>query len=310
MVPSISVVICTWNRGRLLRGALESLWQATPPRQSAWEVIVVLNNCTDDSAAVVQEFQDRLSIRWVHEPAPGLSFARNRGIDAAIGDFIVWTDDDVRVDARWLVAYENAFRDSPEAAVFGGPIEAEFEGSVPAWLAPALHTVESAFAVKRAPAEGGPILAHTNDFPFGANFALRADVQRRNRYDVRLGRRQGGPIIGGEEYELIRGVLTSGDKGRWVPDAKVSHIMTPERQSPRYLYRYFEGHGRVLGALQPDSSWSAARRDLVGAVKLEARYLSLRLARDSSAWVPALRDAAIAKGILVGRKRRQPYSAA
>jgi len=50
----------------------------------------------------------------------GFARARNRAVDFAEGDYVVWTDDDVVVDRGWLAAYVEAFRRRPEA-VFSAP---------------------------------------------------------------------------------------------------------------------------------------------------------------------------------------------
>ena len=99
------------------------------------EVVVVNNNCEDHTDEVIRAFVDRLPIRREFEPERGHSRARNRGVDTAKGDYIVWTDDDVVVDPGWLAAYSRAFRRWPEAALFGGPIIPKFEPPSPKWLA-------------------------------------------------------------------------------------------------------------------------------------------------------------------------------
>ena len=96
-VRTISVAICTRNRERLLAGALESLCHVRPPEQMAWQVVIILNDCTDRSSEVVDQFRSRLPIVSDVEPRPGLSRARNRAIDIATGEAIIWIDDDVSV---------------------------------------------------------------------------------------------------------------------------------------------------------------------------------------------------------------------
>ncbi len=101
----ISVVICTWNRADELRTTLDSLTQLVIPPGCTWELIVVNNGCTDETNAVIAEFEARLPIRSLFEGELGLSRARNRRAAAAQGDLILFTDDDVTVEAGWLEAY-------------------------------------------------------------------------------------------------------------------------------------------------------------------------------------------------------------
>ena len=130
----ITIAICTWNRSKSLRATLLSLQQLIIPPGIDWELLIVNNNCTDDTDEVIEQFADGLPIRLLHEKRQGLSNARNCAVEAAKGDYILWTDDDVIVDPNWLVAYVNAIRTWPNATLFGGPIKLKLEGNPPSWL--------------------------------------------------------------------------------------------------------------------------------------------------------------------------------
>ena len=84
----IDVAICTWNRSRLLAPTLERLRELEVPQHVDWQVIVVDNNCTDDTAATLQRFAGRLPLRTTFEPRPGHSNARNRAVAEATGDLV------------------------------------------------------------------------------------------------------------------------------------------------------------------------------------------------------------------------------
>ena len=134
----ITVAICTWNRCALLRQALEQMTKLSIPPDVQWELLVVDNNSTDATPDVTNSFESRLPIRRIFEPKAGKSYALNRAISEASGDYILWTDDDALVDKLWLTAYCTAFKRWPDAAIFGGPVEPTFDGSPPPWL-PSTH---------------------------------------------------------------------------------------------------------------------------------------------------------------------------
>ncbi len=71
--------------------------------------MIILNDCTDQSEFVVNQFRCRLPIVSEIEPQPGLSRARNTAIEVASGNVMIWIDDDVQVEPDWLRAYEAAF---------------------------------------------------------------------------------------------------------------------------------------------------------------------------------------------------------
>lgn len=100
----ITVAICTLNRAELLRRTLDLLAAMRLPDHLDWEVLVVDNGCADHTDAVIEAFAGRLPIRREFEPRRGHTPARNHAVDAAKGEYIVWTDDDVVVDPGWLAA--------------------------------------------------------------------------------------------------------------------------------------------------------------------------------------------------------------
>lgn len=122
----ISVAICTWNRARLLEQTLAQLCRLVVPSGLRWELAVIDNSCTDDTSAVIDRYKESLPIRSFVEPRLGLSHARNRAVAEARGEVLLWTDDDVLVSPDWLANYARAFREWPQAAYFGGPIQPWF----------------------------------------------------------------------------------------------------------------------------------------------------------------------------------------
>jgi glycosyltransferase involved in cell wall biosynthesis len=301
----VSVAICTWNRADMLAQTLERFTRLEVPPGVDWELLVVNNNCTDHTDAVLAQFERRLPLRRVHEPTPGQSFARNRAIEEARGEYLLWTDDDVQVEPAWLVAYAAAFRRWPEAGVFGGPVRPWFEGTPPKWLDNVVSLVGDVFAVRDLGDTARPLAAPTH-VPFGANMAFRTELLRDHRFDTTIGVRPGSEVRG-EETKLIEQLLADGATGWWVPDARVLHFIPRQRQSVAYLRRWFRGVGefhafRAEGVDAP--LFGAPRWAWRQLVELEARYALLRITgRPPARWVIAMRDASIARGFIAGRRR-------
>lgn len=242
----VTVAICTWNRCDLLARTLEEMTRLRVPPGVSWELIVVDNNCTDVTEAVLAGFARRLPLRRVFEPVAGQSNARNAAVREATGDYILWTDDDVLVDPGWLAEYCSAFQRWPDATIFGGPIEPWFEGEPPDWLKVALPKVAGAYAVRDLGPDPMP-LGH-DTYPFGANMALARMVLDRWPFDPSLGLRP-GTSVRGEEMTLVRSLLAGGEQGWWVPGARVRHFIPTARQDVRYLRSYYYGAGQVLARL-------------------------------------------------------------
>jgi glycosyltransferase involved in cell wall biosynthesis len=301
----ISVAVCTWNRASLLRECLQTMTRLRAPAGSSWELLVVNNNSSDDTDEVIASFAGRLPITGVREAQPGLSHARNAALAHARGDYVLWTDDDVLVDAGWLLAYAGAFERWPDAAVFGGPVQPRFEGDPPPWLLATWRSIGGAFAHRDLGSSPFRLGADAADLPFGANYAVRMTEQRRFRYDPMLGRNQRSKVLlNGEETAVLKSILRSGGHGWWIPDARVEHRIPSDRQTTDYIRRYFEGHGR-LGALL---GAPGATKTLFGrprwawrqAIVEEMRFRLLHNRSAPETWVPAMVKASEAWGVIKG----------
>src|ERR1700757_4351034 len=101
---NISVIVCTYNRCDELALTLESLANSLLPPPTVWEIIVVDNNSNDKTKEAVELFVRRFPgrFRYLCEARQGKSYALNAGIRDARGEILVFTDDDVVVEATWL----------------------------------------------------------------------------------------------------------------------------------------------------------------------------------------------------------------
>ena len=215
----ITVAICTWNRAPLLDQTLEAMTHLRIPGRLDWELIVVNNNCSDETDEVLGRYSNRLPLRRCWEPTLGLSHARNRAVSEAHGDYLIWTDDDVLVAEVWLIEYCRAFQRWPEAAVFGGPVAPWFAGEPPQWLVRVFPRVAGAYAAIDLGNQPVPLNSE-GPLPFGADMAIRMDEQRSHQFNAHLGVR--GDQRGlAEETQVIQTVLHLGGTGWWVPEARV-----------------------------------------------------------------------------------------
>ena len=238
-----TVVICTRNRSSSLKRTLNSVVDSAALLDDAlanrWELLVVDNGSSDDTQDVVLEFESSLPIRSTIQPVPGLSNARNAGIDAANGRFILWTDDDVLVDENWLSVYLKTFQENPDIAIFGGRAVPRYEEPATDWFVQNEKYLKGLLAVRDAPERTEITPKYT---PYGLNYAFRRDVQMKHRYDPELGVAP-GRRIGGEETAVIQEALRHGANGLWVWDATVYHLIPLQRQTLDYIIEYYRPTG-------------------------------------------------------------------
>jgi glycosyltransferase involved in cell wall biosynthesis len=91
MTPAVSVIIAAYNYGRYLAGALDSVVQQT---YRDWELIIVDDGSTDETAAVVAPYLRDVRIRYQRTDHTGQSAAKNSGISLARGRLFAFLDAD------------------------------------------------------------------------------------------------------------------------------------------------------------------------------------------------------------------------
>jgi glycosyltransferase involved in cell wall biosynthesis len=297
---TITVAVCTWNRAKLLAQTLSGMRELRIPSGVTWELLIVNNNCTDDTDAVIASHSNELPIRRLLEPKQGHSNARNCAVKYARGDFLIWTDDDVRVRQNWLTEYHAAFRSHPEAGYYGGPVDPWFEVPPPRWLARHWRRIENVFAIRRY--SGGDRPFGPGELPFGANLAFRTDLLRRNQFDPNLGR-LGDELRGHDETDVIGRLSASGYPGRWVSEAVVRHFIPTARMTRTYVWDWYKWDGRVerqrLGDSAPGVPTLFGRPRWVVRKYLVARFKTavLCLTRGEG-WRSAFTEAARWNGVL------------
>jgi glycosyltransferase involved in cell wall biosynthesis len=233
----LTIAVPTHNRAATLGETLASLAAQRLPEETEAECIVVDNNSTDRTPAVVEEAAARapFAMRRVFEPRPGSSFARNRAVDEAAGEFIVFIDDDAVADSSWaarmLAAIERRGLD-----VACGMVAPRWEATPPRWLGPSLYVrfaVHDQHAIAAAPPEKAETLRNY----FSANVGFRRDCFARfGRFREDLGVVGGNPISG-EDTELFARIIERGGAMGFVPEARVFHLVPAARMNRKYLLR-------------------------------------------------------------------------
>lgn len=102
----LSVIIPTYNKAPRLDLCLASIELQTF-NKNEFEVIIVDDGSVDETGEIVNSYSDKLPIRYIYQSNHGRSIARNNGIEQASGEIVVFSDDDVIWDSRFLeVHYE------------------------------------------------------------------------------------------------------------------------------------------------------------------------------------------------------------
>jgi glycosyltransferase involved in cell wall biosynthesis len=238
----VSVNVCTYNRHRLLREALEGLLAQQLDDAIRYEVIVVDNNSTDETRQVVDEFigrgHDRL--RYVFEQQQGLSYARNAAVEASRAPIVAFTDDDVRVPPTWVQTIKRTLDRHPEVDCVGGKI-------MPLWPAPPPVWLTERHWAPLAIVDYGDlpfyVSTHKRLCLLTANMAIRKEVlEGIGRFRPELQRVQ-NRVGSMEDHELLMRLWKSQRQGMYVPELVVAAHIEIDRLAKAYHRRWHFGHG-------------------------------------------------------------------
>ncbi|MCU1491582.1 MAG: glycosyl transferase family 2 [Acidimicrobiaceae bacterium] len=246
LVP-FTVVMCTRDRPELARLALHRLGQLD---YADYEVVLVDNAPSDD--ATRQAFEDEVGgderFRYVREPRPGLSRARNRGLSVARHRHVAFTDDDASADPSWLSGLARGFDRDPGVACVTGLVpsaqldtEAQQYFHDRVWWSSSLEPQ----LYRRTPSPGDSPLHpyRMGVFGTGANFAVDREVaQSLGGFSELLG--AGSPSRGGaEDGDFFVRVLLGDNLLAYEPSAIVWHRARPGREE---LREQLEEYGRGI----------------------------------------------------------------
>jgi glycosyltransferase involved in cell wall biosynthesis len=129
-VKTVSVILPTFNAERWIRDQLAAL--SEQKYTGEWELIVADNGSTDGTRSVALGTRQRFP-RFNLIDASGVrgpSHARNQGVLAASGDFLLFTDADDIVRPGWIAQLTEGLRNS---SIVTGPVEHFADGRTPTW---------------------------------------------------------------------------------------------------------------------------------------------------------------------------------
>lgn len=186
----VSVVIPTYNCGRFIAEAIESaLGQTVAP----YEVIVVDDGSTDDSAQILTSYGDR--IIHVRQQNQGVGAARNKGAEVATGEFLAFLDADDYWAPTKLEKQLAVFEGDPDIGLvhcgyqnvdsYGTALDVDLRGS-DGWVAEKLLRFEPSIT-----APGSTTLIRRSDFWQVGGYDTNADLHPSEDWDIsyRLARR-------------------------------------------------------------------------------------------------------------------------
>lgn len=221
-LPSIVVGMATYQRNDDMVRTVPLLVNQVAALRGARGTVVVVDNDPNGSAREAFDRLDAQGARYVHEPRPGISAARNRAIDeAGHANALIFIDDDEIPDEGWLQSLVDAWLAWGCAGVTG-PVTSVFVGEADEW-------VRASGLFDRADRTTGAV----NPGASSANLLLDLAVLR--RHDIRFDEQFG--LSGGSDTMLAHTLRSRGEQIRWCQEASVTEFVPPSRSRRDWVFK-------------------------------------------------------------------------
>lgn len=243
----ISVLICTYNGATRLMPTLEHLAKQTIKSGIEWEVLLVDNNSTDDTAvhsvALWNKYGAPVPLRILNQPKAGKQLALEMAYDAARYEFMCIVDDDNWLQEGYLQVGYNIMAADATIGLLGGSNVGAFEIEPPVWfpLFQSSYAVGEPVAYTAAGKQTFITGEVTEGLLWGAGLFVRHAIWRKLRSlqfkSLFTGRQGEKQLTAGEDDELSYLTQLLGYKLWYDNRLRSVHYMTAGRLTEDYLKR-------------------------------------------------------------------------
>lgn len=238
----VTIAVLTYRRPDDLSAVLPLLVQQLGTISCNGAVLVV-DNDPDASARAAVQVLDEPSLRYAHEPTPGIAAARNRALDECRdSDVLVFIDDDERPGPDWLSCLLATYEQLRPTGVVG-PVSSEFVQDPDPWI------VAGGFFQRRALPTGATVdVAATNNLLLD----VRAVADLALTFDLRYG------LTGGSDSLFTRQLVARGGRLVWCAEAVVIDVVPAERLTREWVLRRTFRMGNSTALVERDMANSPA----------------------------------------------------
>ncbi|MFN6566340.1 hormogonium polysaccharide biosynthesis glycosyltransferase HpsE [Dendronalium sp. ChiSLP03b] len=253
-----TVAIPTYNGASRLRELLQRLQNQICTENFSWEIIVVDNNSNDDTAKIVQNYQENWQcpypLKYCFELQQGAAYARKRAVQEAKGQLIGFLDDDNYPDLNWVASAYAFGQKYPQAGAYASQIHPQWEVEPPEnfqRIAPFLAITERGDL---------PLLYEPSKklLPPSAGLVVRrqAWLDSVPNQSILTGRVTGN-MLTSEDLEMLSYLQKSGWEIWYNPEMEIYHQIPKSRLQREYLIQFFRGIGlsRYVTRMVNIKSW-------------------------------------------------------
>ena len=203
----------------------------------------------------------------------------NTALDAAVGDLVLFTDDDILTPAHWLTAYASTAAAQPDFDLFAGPVNPIWPFEPPSWAVCDRRARAACFMATGEPQATGP----TEIWLTSQNLAIRRRaLTPGRRFDPDWSFSSRGSVMGAD-MELVGRLRREGFKTWWIAEAMVEHVIRPEQLTKTWMLQRAAQFGRGLYWL--DDEFARRVPLLAGMPRWLVRQAIEQAGRVAGAWV-------------------------
>jgi succinoglycan biosynthesis protein ExoM len=220
----LCVCICTFKRAELLKRLLASLANQRTEGLFSYSVVVADNDGMQSARPIVAEFslQSALPITYCMEPVQNIALARNKALESASGDFVVFIDDDEFPAEDWLQNLLKTYFAYGADGVLG-PVKPYFEFEPPLWV------TKGGFCERKTYVTGSKMKwqeTRTGNVLFRRNILDGLESPFRSEF-----------ATAGEDVDFFRRMIESGYTFVWCNEAVAYEIVPPSRCTRSYVLK-------------------------------------------------------------------------
>ena len=281
MEDGISVIICCYNSSKRLQPTLEHLILQKNFSIGKWEVIIVDNASTDNTAQQATKIWDSFAsakpgLKIVYEVKPGLSAARIKGIEESKFRYVLFCDDDNWLGENYLEFAFDIMKAHPKIGALGGKGSPVFEDVEPP------HFWENQYHVLAVGdqwrTEGD--ITEERGVLYGAGMVVNKeafyDLVNNYQFRFQVSDRKGAALNSSGDHELCLALRSIGYRIYFSRKLTFRHYIPKQRTEIGYYKKLFLSFGKSDASLFPYSIDNAN----ANSIKNDYRYICLRCCRN------------------------------
>lgn len=241
-MKGISVILCCYNSEDRIAPTLQHLKEQQLNEAIQWEVVLVNNNCTDNTVKLAIEIWKDFPIplKIVDEKIPGLIYAREKGILSSKYDHLIFCDDDNWLNADYLKITHSILEKKHNIGITGGQSIAAFEPEsiIPDWF----DKNKGVYAIGKQSIKTG--IVNTRRYLWGAGLGIRKNIAIKcfnKKHPFLLTGRAGNKQTAGDDSELCKRTLLLGLDLYYDEKLIFKHFIPQDRLNSNYLSKTLEG---------------------------------------------------------------------